>query len=124
MPSFTPPPYEPLRGRFRVLAGCPDQVRPRTVTAVPLIETSALEMRYDNKVTALADLTVAIEPGVVGLVGVNGAGKSTLIKLALGLLEPTAGQIRVLGLDPLADGDRVRSRVGYMPLSTTACRRT
>ncbi len=90
-------------------------MRPRTVTAVPLIETSALEMRYDNKVTALADLTVAIEPGVVGLVGVNGAGKSTLIKLALGLLEPTAGQIRVLGLDPLADGDRVRSRVGYMP---------
>jgi ABC-2 type transport system ATP-binding protein len=82
---------------------------------VPLIETSALEMRYDNKVTALADLTVAIEPGVVGLVGVNGAGKSTLIKLALGLLEPTAGQIRVLGLDPLADGDRVRARVGYMP---------
>jgi ABC-2 type transport system ATP-binding protein len=82
---------------------------------VPLIETSALEMRYDNKVTALADLTVAIEPGVVGLVGVNGAGKSTLIKLALGLLEPTAGQIRVLGLDPAADGDRVRARVGYMP---------
>jgi len=82
---------------------------------VPLIETHALEKRYDNKVTALADLTVSIEPGVVGLVGVNGAGKSTLIKLALGLLEPTGGQIRVLGLDPLKDGDRVRGRVGYMP---------
>ncbi len=82
---------------------------------MPLIETQALEKRYDNKVTALADLTVSIEPGVVGLVGVNGAGKSTLIKLALGLLEPTGGQIRVLGLDPLKDGDRVRGRVGYMP---------
>ena len=90
--------------------------RPRPYIAyVPLIETTALEKRYDNKVTALADLTVAIEPGVVGLVGVNGAGKSTLIKLALGLLTPTGGQIRVLGLDPIADGDRVRARVGYMP---------
>jgi len=85
------------------------------VRDVPLIETTALEKRYDNKVTALADLTVTIEPGVVGLVGVNGAGKSTLIKLALGLLTPTGGQIRVLGLDPVADGDRVRARVGYMP---------
>jgi ABC-2 type transport system ATP-binding protein len=82
---------------------------------VALIETTALQMRYDGAVTALADLTVSIEPGVVGLVGVNGAGKSTLIKLALGLLSPTGGQIRVLGLDPLADGDRVRAKVGYMP---------
>ena len=80
-----------------------------------LIETDSLEKRYDNKVTALADLTVAIEPGIVGLVGVNGAGKSTLIKLALGLLAPTGGRIRVLGLDPIADAEAVRARVGYMP---------
>ncbi|GAB3448110.1 ABC transporter ATP-binding protein [Actinophytocola sediminis] len=79
-----------------------------------LIETNSLEKRYDS-VTALADLTVAIEPGVVGLVGVNGAGKSTLIKLALGLLAPTGGTIRVLGLDPIADAEAVRARVGYMP---------
>ena len=80
-----------------------------------LIETESLEKRYGGKVTALADLTVTIEPGIVGLVGANGAGKSTLIKLSLGLLAPTAGRIRVLGLDPLADGDTVRARVGYMP---------
>ncbi|HWM04209.1 MAG TPA: ABC transporter ATP-binding protein [Actinophytocola sp.] len=80
-----------------------------------LIETNALEKRYDNTVTALADLTVTVEPGIVGLVGVNGAGKSTLIKLALGLLAPTGGRIRVLGLDPIADGESVRARVGYMP---------
>jgi ABC-2 type transport system ATP-binding protein len=72
-------------------------------------------MRYDNAVTALADLSVSIEPGVVGLVGVNGAGKSTLIKLALGLLEPTGGSIRVLDMDPVRDAEKVRSRVGYMP---------
>jgi ABC-2 type transport system ATP-binding protein len=82
---------------------------------VNLIETESLEKRYGGTVTALADLTVSIEPGIVGLVGANGAGKSTLIKLSLGLLEPTGGKIRVLGLDPLADGGAVRARVGYMP---------
>jgi len=86
-----------------------------SVCIVVLIETNALEKRYDNTVTALADLTVTVEPGIVGLVGVNGAGKSTLIKLALGLLAPTGGRIRVLGLDPIADGESVRARVGYMP---------
>jgi ABC-2 type transport system ATP-binding protein len=42
---------------------------------VNLIETESLEKRYGAKVTALADLTVVIEPGIVGLVGANGAGK-------------------------------------------------
>jgi ABC-2 type transport system ATP-binding protein len=81
---------------------------------VILIETDALEKRYGD-VVALTDLTVSVEPGIVGLVGANGAGKSTLIKLALGLLTPTAGGIRVLGLDPQVDGAGVRARVGYMP---------
>nr|WP_225953638.1 ABC transporter ATP-binding protein [Kibdelosporangium phytohabitans] len=80
-----------------------------------MIETESLEKRYGGTVTALADLTVTIEPGIVGLVGANGAGKSTLIKLSLGLLEPTGGKIRVLGLDPLTDGNAIRARVGYMP---------
>jgi ABC-2 type transport system ATP-binding protein len=86
-----------------------------SVRRVILIETESLEKRYGGDVLALTDLTVSIEPGIVGLVGANGAGKSTLIKLALGLLEPTGGRIRVLGLDPLADGAEVRARVGYMP---------
>jgi ABC-2 type transport system ATP-binding protein len=74
-----------------------------------------LEKRYGGGVTALAGLTVGIEPGIVGLVGANGAGKSTLIKLALGLLSPTSGTVRVLGLDPVAEAEAVRARVGYMP---------
>jgi ABC-2 type transport system ATP-binding protein len=82
---------------------------------VILIETEQLQKRYGDNIHALADLTVTIEPGIVGLVGANGAGKSTFIKLALGLLEPTGGRMRVLGLDPQADGAQVRARVGYMP---------
>jgi ABC-2 type transport system ATP-binding protein len=66
-------------------------------------------------VTALDDLTVSVEPGIVGLVGANGAGKSTLIKILLGLLPPTSGGVRVLDLDPAKDAEAVRSRVGYMP---------
>jgi ABC-2 type transport system ATP-binding protein len=82
---------------------------------VALIATKSLTKTYPNGVTALSELTVDIEPGVVGLVGANGAGKSTLIKILLGLLAPTAGGVRVLGLDPATDAEQVRSRVGYMP---------
>jgi ABC-2 type transport system ATP-binding protein len=93
----------------------------RVVASVPygehvtLIATESLTKRYPNGVVALADLTVAVEPGIVGLVGANGAGKSTLIKILLGLLPPTSGSARVLDLDPVVDSTTVRARVGYMP---------
>jgi ABC-2 type transport system ATP-binding protein len=81
---------------------------------VALITTDRLTKRY-GQVTALTDLTVEIETGVVGLIGANGAGKSTLIKLALGLLPVTSGSATVLGLDITTDGAAIRERVGYMP---------
>ncbi|MFG2039246.1 ABC transporter ATP-binding protein [Dactylosporangium sp. NPDC048998] len=80
-----------------------------------LIETRALTKRYGGGVTALSDLTLAVQPGVIGLVGANGAGKSTFIKIMLGLLAPTSGELRVLGLDPTVRAEEVRARVGYMP---------
>jgi ABC-2 type transport system ATP-binding protein len=82
---------------------------------VSLIATEALTKTYGGRVTALDDLTVAVEPGVIGLVGANGAGKSTFIKVLLGLLAPTSGSVRVFGLDPTTEPDKVRARVGYMP---------
>jgi len=82
---------------------------------VALIETRALTKRYGGGVTALSDLTLAVEPGVIGLVGANGAGKSTFIKIMLGLLAPTSGEVRVLDLDPVRRSEEVRARVGYMP---------
>jgi ABC-2 type transport system ATP-binding protein len=81
---------------------------------VALIETRALTKQYP-RVRALDTLSVDVEPGIVGLVGANGAGKSTLIKILLGLLQPTSGQVRVLGLDPARDSEAIRARVGYMP---------
>ncbi|HEU5354306.1 MAG TPA: ABC transporter ATP-binding protein [Actinocrinis sp.] len=80
-----------------------------------VIETQDLGKRYPGGVTALTGLTLAVEPGITGLVGANGAGKSTLIKILLGLLAPTDGTARVLGHDTRTDGELIRARVGYMP---------
>ncbi len=83
----------------------------------PVIATRSLTKVFAGGpgVTALADLTLEVEPGIIGLVGANGAGKSTMIKILLGLLSPTSGGVSVLGLDPMTAGDEVRARVGYMP---------
>jgi len=56
-----------------------------------------------------------IEPGaVVGLVGRNGAGKTTLLETLVGLLAPSAGTVRVLGMDPVDDLVAVRQRTALM----------
>ncbi|WP_430788519.1 ABC transporter ATP-binding protein [Actinoplanes sp. G11-F43] len=80
-----------------------------------IIATDGLTKTYGGGVTALADLTVAVDAGVIGLVGANGAGKSTFIKIMLGLVPPSGGTVRVFDLDPVVETDKVRARVGYMP---------
>ena len=66
------------------------------------------------KVTAVQDLTFTVQRGeVFGLLGPNGSGKSTTIKMLLGLLHPTSGQLRVMGHSPREV--RAKARVGYLP---------
>jgi ABC-2 type transport system ATP-binding protein len=77
-----------------------------------VIQIRELTKVYPGGVTALDGLTVDVKAGVTGLVGANGAGKSTLIKILLGLIRPTKGQAKVLGLPT---GEKVRSLLGYMP---------
>jgi len=80
-----------------------------------VIETQALTKRYPGDITALDGLTIAVAPGITGLIGANGAGKSTLIKILLGLLTPTKGRAAVFGIDCAQQGERIRTLIGYMP---------
>lgn len=80
----------------------------------PLIELRELSQSYGNFV-ALSGLSGTIPRGSIGLVGPNGAGKSTLIKVLLGILKPSGGSARVLGLSVTENTVDMRARVGYMP---------
>ncbi len=71
--------------------------------------------RWYGPVQALAPVHLRLRPGRIGLLGPNGAGKSTLLKILLGLLPPSAGTGRVLGLDISSSGARLRQAIGYMP---------
>lgn len=86
-----------------------------------LIATESLTKTYGGGVTALADLTVAVEPGIIGLVGANGAGKSTLLACLAGLLKPERGAV-ALGEKPVLSLDRrdLARRRAYLPQSLRA----
>jgi len=81
--------------------------------SIPVVQAERLSKRYGRR-EALSDCTLAVPPGrVVGLVGPNGAGKTTLLHIAVGLLEPTAGRIEVLGGQP-ASGPAQLAKVGFV----------
>ncbi|MEM3664458.1 MAG: ABC transporter ATP-binding protein [Candidatus Jordarchaeales archaeon] len=67
-----------------------------------------------GKFTALDDVNLEVPEGVCfGILGPNGAGKTTTIKIILGLLEPSGGEVRVFG--EKAGSYNVRRRIGYLP---------
>ena len=67
-------------------------------------------------VRALDDLSLTVPSGrVFGLIGRNGAGKTTFIRIAATQLEPTAGQIEILGHDVMTQTDQVRARIACVP---------
>ena len=80
------------------------------------IEVTGVEKRY-GRIAALAGATLELGTGITGLLGPNGAGKTTLMRILATVLAPDAGRLRILGLDPLAAGERlaIRRRLGYMP---------
>jgi len=79
----------------------------------PAIETRGLRKRFGSR-RAVEDLSLSVAQGeVFGLLGPNGAGKTTSVKMLLGLIPPSGGSARMLGV-PI--GDRAtRSRVGFLP---------
>jgi ABC-2 type transport system ATP-binding protein len=70
--------------------------------------------RY-GETTAVADVSFEVSPGeMFGLIGPDGAGKTTSIRLACGLLERDAGEVRVLGHDPIREHRALTAAVGYL----------
>jgi ABC-type multidrug transport system ATPase subunit len=77
---------------------------------------------YKGGTAALDNVSLEVGTGLFGLLGSNGAGKSTLMRIICTLLEPTAGHVKVNGLDVVADRRSVRHLFGYLPQEFSAWR--
>ena len=79
------------------------------------VETRGLTRDFGST-RAVAGVDLSVPAGsFYGFLGPNGAGKSTTIKCLTGLLKPTAGTMRILGIDPVADPVAVKRRIGVVP---------
>jgi ABC-type multidrug transport system ATPase subunit len=80
-----------------------------------MLEIANLSHTYPNGTVALDDVSLSIPQGMFGLLGPNGAGKSTLMRTVATLQEPTSGSIKFGEIDVLAEPDRLRRTLGYLP---------
>jgi biotin transport system ATP-binding protein len=78
-----------------------------------MIEFSGVGHRFDERVV-LDGVDLALPQRRLAFVGANGSGKSTLARMVNGLVQPTSGQVRVDGLDPVRQGRAVRRKVGFV----------
>ena len=84
-------------------------------TETAVINIRGLVRRY-GRTDAVNGLNLRVQPGrCYGFFGRNGAGKTTTIKCLLNLLRPTAGEVKVFGLDPARDEVAVKARLAYVP---------
>ena len=81
----------------------------------PVLDFRAIERSFKRNVPVLNGVTFALQAGeVAALLGRNGAGKTTLIRIAMGMLFPHAGCVRVFGASPTADPVGIKRRIGYV----------
>lgn len=87
-----------------------------TTSSTPFaIETGQLTKRFGDTL-AVDGLALQIPAGTAfGFIGPNGAGKTTTIRMLMGMLRKSDGEVRVLGMDPVKEGSRLKQRVGYVP---------
>ncbi|MGH7926450.1 MAG: ATP-binding cassette domain-containing protein, partial [Candidatus Binatia bacterium] len=86
----------------------------------PIISISKLTKTYASGFQALKNIDLAIRKGeIFALLGPNGAGKTTLISIVCGIVTPTAGSVRVDGLDIVRDYRAARSKIGLVPQELT-----
>src|SRR5947209_14743611 len=81
----------------------------------PVIVIDKLEKSY-GKIQAVRGISINVEQGeIFGFLGPNGAGKTTTIRCMLDVIRPSAGSIRVLGLDAQHDTMALHQCIGYLP---------
>ncbi len=81
------------------------------------VELNGVLKRY-NQIVAVNNVNLSINQGeIFGLLGPNGSGKSTMLKMLLGLVQPDAGSVQVLGIDVQSDPVAVKKQIGYSPES-------
>jgi ABC-2 type transport system ATP-binding protein len=81
----------------------------------PILEFHNIERAFRKGVPVLNGVTFSMGEGeVLGLLGRNGSGKTTLIRIAMGMLFPQAGTVRVFGLSPGGEPVAVKKRIGYV----------
>src|ERR1700709_2032338 len=94
---------------------CGMQLIPSNHMGVDVLQIDALPHVYPNGVHALNGVTLAIPNGMFGLLGPNGAGKSTLMRCIATLQTPTSGTIRFGDIDVIAEPQKLRRVLGYLP---------
>jgi ABC-2 type transport system ATP-binding protein len=92
------------------------------MTTVPSIESPEPAIEFDHlcrrfgKVNVVDNVTFSVPTGTTcGFIGLNGAGKTTTIRMLVGLLAPTGGQVSVAGCQMPSDRDRAKRLIGYVP---------
>lgn len=88
---------------------------PPSPDRAPVLELRGVEKAY-GKFRAVKGIDLDVPRGeIFGFLGPNGAGKTTTIRMVAGILQPTAGSIRVAGVDLLTDPGRAKRAIGYIP---------
>ncbi len=86
----------------------------------PIIQTINLTKIFDNKTLAVNDLNISVYKGIYGFLGPNGAGKTTTIKMIIGSLHPTSGEIELLGKNITSkEKINIHKFIGYVPENPT-----
>src|SRR5271157_891524 len=86
---------------------------------IPAVEMNNVSFSFGEE-TVLENVSLTVNTGdFVGIIGPNGGGKTTLLRLALGVLQPSQGTVRLLGGPP----EKNRIRAGYIPQETSSNKR-
>ncbi len=103
-----------LKDRRKTVQDIDGDIREIPRSASPVIELDNLERRFGN-FYAVRNVSFTVSSGeVFALLGANGAGKSTTFRMLCGLLPPSAGKLRVAGLDLRHAASKAREKIGYM----------